>query len=363
MYIKILKAGSIIIMLFLIIYLGTLIDWVFKPLIVFVQTLFIPILLAGVLYYLFRPIVALLSRKMPRVLSILLLYLGLIGLLVGFISFIGPEIKRQFTNLISSMPFIISELQLILTELQENELIQRFGLAEVFNWEDQLEQVGVLLGRLVGDLVANTLGFIGTIFSTLLILIIVPFILFYLLKEGERLPNYILNFFNINNQQKVRPILTNMDKTLSNYIQGVLIVCSFIGVLYYLGFLIIGLDFALILAIFGMITNVIPYVGPWIGAIPAVIVALLHSPMMAIFVLIIVVVIQQIESNIVQPQVIGKKLSIHPVTVLILVLVAGRFIGIMGMVLVIPIYAIGKVVVTHLYRLWKVKEAEKSKPA
>ncbi|UOE95292.1 AI-2E family transporter [Alkalihalobacillus sp. LMS39] len=359
MYKKILQIGSIVLMLFLIIYLGTLIDWVFKPVIVFFQTLFLPILLAGILFYLFRPIVRLLNKKMSRTLAILLVYVGILGLGSGLISFIGPELQRQFSNLIVSMPVIIRDLQLLIASIQENEFIQRFGLGDFFNWEDRIEEIGVVVAGLVGEIISNTMGFIGTVFSTLLILIIVPFILFYLLKEGEKLPNYLLNFINEDKQDKVKPILTNMDETLSNYIQGVLIVCSFIGVLYYIGFSSIGLEFALILAMVGMVTNIIPYVGPWIGAVPSVIVGLLHSPMQALLVLIIVVVIQQIESIFVQPQIIGRKMSIHPVTVMALVLVAGRFIGIVGMVLVIPTYAIGKVIVTHLYRLWKVRKEEK----
>ncbi|MGO5014598.1 AI-2E family transporter [Niallia sp. Sow4_A1] len=100
-------------------------------------------------------------------------------------------------------------------------------------------------------------------------------------------------------------------------------------------------------------------VGPWIGAIPSVIVRLLHSPMQAIIVLVIVVIIQQMESLFVQPQIIGKRMSIHPVTVMVLVLVAGRFIGVIGMVLVIPIFAIVKVIVTHTNRLWRIRQEEK----
>lgn len=361
MYLNILKAGSIILMIFLIFYLGGLIDWVFRPLIVFVQTLFVPILLSGILYYLFRPAVHFLSKKAPRALAILILYVSLLGLGIGLISIIGPELQKQITNLINSIPNIITDLQLLLVSIQDIELVQRFGLEAFFNLEEQLEQFGAFVSVILGDLVANTIDFIGTIFSMLLLLIIVPFILFYLLKEGEKFPNYLLKFFSKEKQILVQPILTNMDKTISNYIQGVLIVCFFIGFLYYIGFVSIGIEYALILAIIGMITNVIPYVGPWIGAIPSVIVGLLHSPLQALLVLIIVVVIQQIESIFVQPQIIGKKMSIHPVTVLILVLVAGRFIGIVGMVLVIPTYAISKVFVTHLYRLWKLKKEEDEK--
>ncbi|MGY3715940.1 AI-2E family transporter [Sutcliffiella cohnii] len=358
MYYKIMQVGSVILLLFAIIYLGSLVDWIFRPVIVFGQTLFVPILLAGVLFYLLRPLVHILSKKMPRGIAILLVYIGLVGLGVGLFSFIGPELQRQFTNLINSMPVIVKELQVLLLTIQENDLIQRFGLEEAFDWKDRIEQIVVIASGLVGDLVSNTLSVIGTIFNTLLLFIIVPFILFYLLKEGERLPHFVLKFISKDSQQKVRPILTNMDETLSNYIQGVLIVCSFVGILYYVGFSIIGLEYALVLAIFGMVTNVIPYVGPWIGAIPSFIVALLHSPMQAILVLIIVVVIQQIESIFVQPQIIGKRMSIHPVTVMILVLVAGRFIGVVGMILVIPTYAVAKVIATHLYRLWKVRKEE-----
>ncbi|WP_062048779.1 AI-2E family transporter [Bacillus sp. JCM 19034] len=357
MYKKVLQIGSIIIMLFLIIYLGTLVDWIFKPLVVFVQTLFIPILFAGILYYLLRPLVRVLSHKLPRALAIVTIYIALIGVLVSLGSLIGPELQRQFSNFISSMPSIVKELQLLIAQTQENESVQRIGLGDLLNWQDQIEQLGAVLGGVIGELATNIMGFIGTVFNTLLLFIIIPFILFYLLKEGEKLPNYLLKFVSKEKQGEIKPILTNLDQTLSRYIQGVLLVCLFIGLLYYIGFVSIGLEFALILAIFGMVTNVIPYVGPWIGAIPSVIVALLHSPMQAVLVLIIVVVIQQIESIFVQPQVIGRTMSIHPVTVMILVLVAGRFIGIVGMVLAIPTYAVVKVIATHFYRLWKVRSS------
>ncbi|GAE29456.1 AI-2E family transporter [Halalkalibacter hemicellulosilyticus] len=360
MYIKTLKVGSIIIMLFVIIYLGTLIDWIFRPVVVFVQTLFFPILIAGILFYLLRPLVHLLSKKIPRVLSIMIIYVALLIVGIIFISIIGPEIQKQFTNFMNNIPVIFAELQLLIAEIQRNDWIERIGLTETFEIEGQIEQIGAIIGGILGDLVPRSVGFIGSIFSALLMLLIIPFLLFYLLKEGEKLPKYMVRFFNKEKQDEVRKILTNMDKTLSSYIQGVLIVCSFIGVLYYIGFTSIGLEYALILAMIGMLTNVIPYVGPWIGAVPSFIVGLLHSPMMALLVLIIVVVIQQIESIFVQPQIIGKKMSIHPVTVLILVLVAGRFIGVLGMILVIPTYAVCKVIVTHLYGLWKVKAEERA---
>ncbi len=358
MYHKFLKTSSIIIIIFFIIYLGTLIDWIFIPFLVFIQTLFVPIILSGVLFYIFRPIVRLLSRKVPKALSIFLLYIGFAFSLAAIVSLIAPELQSQFHSLVNSMPIIISEIQLMLIQFQQNELIQRFDLTDLFHWEEQINQIGAIVNNIFREIVANTLGFIGTVFNVLILFFVVPFILYYLLKEGEKFPNNILRLVQKEKQEEVRLIIRDMDTMLSYYIQGILIVCSFIGILCYIAFTIIGLDYALVLAIFAMITNVIPYVGPWIGAVPAVIVGMLHSPLMALMVIVIFFIIQQIESIFVQPQVMGKKLSMHPVTVLILVLVAGRFAGIIGMILAIPTYAVGKVIVTHSYRLWKVRQQE-----
>lgn len=358
MYIKFMKFASVIIVLFLIIYLGTLVDWIFIPAFVFFQTLFVPIILALVLFYLFRPVVRLLSKKIPRVAAIIILYTGFTAILIGIISLIVPELQNQLQSLINSMPMIFKELQLVLIELQQHELIQKYELTDLLDWEDEVVQVGVIVNNFVRDFISNILGFAGALINVLILFFIVPFILFYLLKEGEKFPKNIIHFINENKQTDVRLIIRDLDTTLSQYIKGVLIVCSFIGVLCYIAYTIIGLDYALILALIAMLTNVIPYVGPWIGTAPAVIVGFIHSPFMALLVIIIVVIIQQIESIFIQPQVMGKQLSMHPVTVLILVLVAGRFAGLVGMLLAVPMYAVGKVVVTHSYRLWKLKLEE-----
>ncbi|GAE26764.1 membrane protein YrrI [Halalkalibacter wakoensis JCM 9140] len=349
------------IVLLTIIFLASLINWIFIPLIVFFQTLFFPIILAVVLFYLTRPCVRWLSKRMPKTLSILVLYLGIVTLFVVLLTLIVPELQRQFQSLINSMPLIVAEIQLMLIQLQQHELVERFDLAELFQFEEQVEQVGLIINNVLREIVPNTIGFVGAVFNVIIALFVIPFILFYLLKEGEeKFPRSILRFIPKDRQEEARHIIRDLDTTLSNYIQGVLIVCLFIGILCYTAFSIIGLDYALILALFAMVTNVIPYLGPWIGAVPAVIVGIIHSPFMMLLVIVIVIIIQQIESIFVQPQVMGRKLSMHPVTVLFLVLVAGRFAGILGMILAIPLYALGKVFVTHSYRLWKVRQGEES---
>lgn len=363
MYNQFMKTGAAVVLVFLAIYLGSLVNWIFTPLEVLLKTLFVPIIITGVLFYIFRPIIHWLSRRMPRSSAILLLYFVVGALMIGAISGIVPELQKQFHSLIDNLPAIFASLQSLLLELQQHELVQRFDLEELFQWEEEVNQIGAVVNGLVRELVSNTGGFVGAVFNVVILAFVVPFMLFYLLKEGEKLPKSILRFVKEEKQDEVRAVMLEMDVTLGHYIKGLLIVCSFVGGLCYVAFIALGLEYALMLALFAMVTNVIPYVGPWIGTIPAVIVGFLHSPLKAALVLLLVFIIQQVESYFVQPQVMGKKLSMHPVTVLILVLVAGRFAGIVGMLLAVPSYAVGKVIVTHLYRLWQVRVREESASA
>ncbi len=352
---KIFKIGHAILLLFLIIYVGSLINWVFNPLIVIFQTLFIPMIIAGFLFFLLRPLVKLLNKKLSRGASILLLYFILFCILIGVLLIIVPILQKQFISLSNNMPFIIAEIQKGIINIQQGELLQRFQAEAIIDVEGIFLQLGDLLNQVSRSLASNIASFIGVMANAVLILVIVPFILFYILKDGEKFGQYIINLFNEKHRKDVQEIFRDIDKTLSSYIQGQGIVCLCVGILCYITFLIVGLDYALLLAVIAGITNIIPYVGPWIGTIPAVIVALFHSPFMALIVTLLVVVIQQIESSFIAPQVIGKKLKIHPITVMLLVLIAGRLIGLIGMILAVPTYGTSRVLFTHGLRIWRLK--------
>ncbi len=324
---------------------------------VFFQTLFIPFLIAGVLFYLLRPIVTFLHKqKIPKGLAIVFIYLGLIGIATGFVFLIGPILQRQLMNLVDNMPRLVNDLGAILIQIQDNEWIARYQETENFSIEGIIDNVTSYIMASIDFLSTNIAKLIGSVINFVLVFIIVPFMLFYLLKDGEKAPNQVLRFFPEKQQVEGRRILKDMDEALGSYIQGQIIVSFCVGVLMYIAFLIIGIEYSLILALVAMFTNVIPFVGPWIGTIPAVIVALIHSPIMVLWVLLAIVIVQQIESNLIAPQVMGKKLSIHPLTIIILILVGGRFAGFFGLLLAVPTYAASKVIVSHTYRLLKLRK-------
>ncbi|MGX9708772.1 MULTISPECIES: AI-2E family transporter [Laceyella] len=352
---KLFRLGYGMIMVLLIILLANKVKFIFQPLVILVQTLFFPFLVSGVLFYLFRPVVRFLEKRgIPRGLGILLIYVVVLGLLVlvGFL--IGPLLKEQFNRLLANFPQMIDSVQTQLINWSHHPWV-----ASYIDWNQVATAASNYLRSSISTIGTNIANFFSVITNIILVFVTVPFILYYMLKEGERFPSYLLRLLPEKERQQGLRILGDMDFALSSYIKGQVLVSLLVGVLVYIGYLIIGLDYSLILALVTMFTNVIPLVGPFIGTIPAVIVALIDSPMMVVWVLVVAFVAQQLEGNLVSPYVMGKSLDVHPLTIILLLLVAGSLGGFLGLLLAVPTYAVLKVVVSHLYRLVRLRAMSK----
>lgn len=150
-----------------------------------------------------------------------------------------------------------------------------------------------------------------------------------------------------------------MNNTLSSYIAGQVIECLFVGVFTSIGYLIIHEPLALVLGIVAGLCNIIPYVGPYIGIAPALFVSLTMAPDKLIWVIVVVLIVQQIDGNIIYPNIIGKTLKIHPLTIIVLLLAAGHIAGIAGMILCIPFYAVLKTVVEYMFDIYRIEHPVK----
>ncbi|GAK06142.1 LOW QUALITY PROTEIN: membrane protein YrrI [Geomicrobium sp. JCM 19037] len=355
---KYFRIGYAVALILLIIYLSTLVDFIFTPLVILVQTIFAPIALSGVLFYLFRPVVKLLAKKCRRCLAIAIIYLAFIGLLTLAVILVGPEIQRQFNSLVDMLPRFINQAQNFYNDFMQSDLMQRFYENNSFNLEEIIQNVGNYLTNELSDIGSNVVGFIGAITNAVIVIGLVPFILFYMLKEGEKAPQFLLRFLPSKQRTEGKRVLSDMDGALANFIQGQIIVSFCVGVLVYIAYVIIGVEYSLILAIIAMLTNLIPFIGPWIGTAPGVIVALFDGWFTALLVVGAVVLIQQFESLFISPQVMGRKLALHPITVIFILLIAANFAGLIGMLLAVPTYAVLKVIVSHTYRLVRLRYKE-----
>lgn len=357
---KAFRYGYGLLLIFLIIFIAMKIDFIFQPVFLLVQTLFFPFLFAGVLYYLFRPLVNYLQLKnIPRPLSILLIYL-LFGLLIALlISLGGPILKEQMKSFVDSTPQLIETIPDKLTELQQSKWINELQENDSVDLDKASEAIKKSVSSSLSTIGTDLMNIIGVVASIVTVFMTVPFILYYMLKEGEKAPLYILRLLPAKQQKNGRKILADLDEALSSYIHGQILVSFCIGVMLFIGYVIIDLDYSLLIAIFAMFTNVIPFIGPIIAITPAMVIACIDSPIMVVKVLIVMIVVQQIEGHIISPQVMGKKLEIHPLTIISLLLAAGRIGGVLGLIIAVPVYAVIKVIAHHTYRLWKLRK-EKS---
>lgn len=337
------------------------IEFVFQPIGTFFTTLFAPILIAGFLYYLLNPLVNLLMKMgVKRIVAIALIFILLIGMIVLIFMSVIPNLVEQLVSLAKNIPGFISNMQTWLQEAADNAT--RFPLFKELDVDKYISNLDVSAGSIIQQSltgVTNGLGsVIGKITTVVLLLITVPFILFYMLKDGEKLVLNIERLFPEKQRANIKGLLQQLNKTLSDYISGQAIECLFVGTFTFLGYLLIGVDYAFLFGVIAGLTNLIPYLGPYLGLAPALIYTFFDSPTRALLCILIVLVVQQIDGNVIYPNVIGKSLNIHPLTIILILLVAGNLSGILGVFLGVPVYAILRTLVIFLVKIFKQSKQE-----
>ncbi|WP_110926165.1 AI-2E family transporter [Bacillus massiliglaciei] len=345
----------------ILIYVCTKISFLFEPIVVFVSTLFFPIIIAGFLFYLFNPVVRFLVKyRVPKTIAILLIYIVFIGVISLLVSTVGPSLSKQVTDLIENIPTYFGQARDFFDRLVESgwfKWTMEQDYVSIEKVEDTLQSYLTAMPNNVTNSLSTVIGMVTNI---TLVIVTVPFVLFYMLKDGDKLKNAILRFVPAPYRTSSYTMLKETNETLATYIQGQILVCLFVGVGTFIGYLIIDLPYAIVFALIGGITNIIPYVGPFIGVAPAFIVALIHSPTQALLVVVVVTVIQQLDGNLISPLVIGKKLNTHPLTIIILLLVAGNIAGILGMILAIPTYSVAKTIILNIVKFIRIRKENNS---
>lgn len=347
-----------------VIYMFDKVSFIFYPIQVLFEVVILPVILALILYYLLRPLLRILEKwKIPRIWGILILFLVFIAAITLVILLVYPFLRDQFTNLVQEFPVYFMALVHSSTDfLNSSRLIEYFDKMD-FNYDQVvneltgniIETVRNTASNLAEGIATGVTGFVSTLTGIVLALVTVPFILFYLLKDGQKLPQFLLKVFPPRMRDGLKEVFHDADKQISSYIQGQILVSICIGIMMTIGFLIIGMDYALLLGFLAMITSVVPYLGPVIAITPALIIALVSSPIMVVKLIIVWTIVQLVEGKFISPQIMGKSLAVHPITIIFVLLTSGSLFGVAGVILGIPGYAILKVFVTHLFKLYKAR--------
>lgn len=330
------------------------IEYVFSPIRDFLSIIGLPVILAGVLYYLVNPLVDWMERKkIPRLLGITWIFIVIGALIVWGITTLIPIIQEQTISIIGNWPIywdnIVSQIDSwlrsdVLSEFQTR--LSDFNTNIMSNVSDQAD-------GFVGTTFASIGSVVGALTNVIIAIITMPFILFYLLKDGKNLPYHVMKIVPSKMRVSMYQLLSEINMQISQYIRGQLMVAFFVGLMFWIGFAVIGLEYAVTLGVLAGFLNLIPYLGSFLATVPAIVIALVDSPSMLIKVLIVFAIEQMIEGRVIQPQILGNNLEVHPLTIIIVLLSAGKIFGVPGVILGIPGYAVLKVIVVHFFRWYK----------
>ena len=340
----------VVLLVLLILFMFTKVSYLFEPIWQFLAIVGLPIILAGILYYLMNPAVDYLERKgIKRIYSIFGLFILVIGLIVWGVVVIVPKIQEQSMSFVENLPGYLD-----IIENKVNEILSDPIFSQV---QDQLEASNEKLIASMTDIIQNlsrstiqNIGrFFGDVATVVLAVITMPFILFYLLKDGRQLAPYFVKFLPTKMRKPSLTVLKEMNDQVSSYIRGQLTVAFAVAIMFMVGFSLIGLDYAITLGIAAGFLNLIPYLGSFLAMVPAVFLGIVGGPVLLVKVLVVFVIEQTIEGRLISPLVLGNELSIHPVTILLVLLTSGKLFGLVGVILGIPVYAAAKVIITHIF--------------
>lgn len=331
----------ILIALLLLVELGFILKYIF----IFIKNIFLPFFIALIISYLLNPLVTMLNgnNRIPRSLAVLLIYIVFFGSITIISINAMPILVLEIKDLSEYIPSMIERFNSWLSDIRHNP---SHPLPD--NFQNSIDSTIENLETKITESFSNITEWISNTINVVITIVLVPFLAFYMLKDYEILEKTVITFVPKKNRKKIIRVARDIDDALGNYIRGQLIVCAIIGVLAYIGYLIVKLPYALVLALIVALTNIIPYVGPIIGATPALLVSLSISWRMAVSVFIVNILIQLIEGNVVSPQIVGRKLNMHPLFIIIALLIGGKIAGILGLILAVPIFAILRVIFQHV---------------
>ena len=333
----------IVILLGIAIYLYTEISYIFTPINAIVSSIITPIIVAYVFYYMLNPLVNFFEKKMSRfIASLLAIFVGIITVLIVIIGVV-PIIVEQTQNLITALPRYVEVVKGYLETYSDNAYVQ-----VVVEYVNNNLNVSKISEKLVSIATSVAQGVVSSISSTASVLVTMPFVLFFLLKDASHFNKFVISLLPKKLKQPVAETIDEIDGKVGSYIQGQMLVSLCIGVMLFIGYNIIGLHYAFSLATIAAFLSIVPYLGPVIAITPAMLVAASTSWIMVLKMLVVWGIVQFLEGNIISPNIMGRSMNMHPLTVIFVILIGVNIAGVVGAIIGIPVYSILKVLVGKL---------------
>ena len=317
------------------------------------RVIFPPLILAGAIVFLLNPIVtALQHRGVPRAAGAGLSYLGVLAVIFAAGLGLFPIAAAQVDELEDEMPAIQARVERWVDDRAE-ESVGTFYEFSRSDLEESISNEGATIDEQLRSL--RRIG--GEVVHVLLILVLAPIIAFYLLVDVPHLRKVADSLVPETARDEVTVVAHRLNRAIGGFFRGQLVVAAIVGVLCSIGLGIIGLKFWFLIGMIAGLFNVIPLVGPWVGGVPGVTIALTTgSPLQALLVVIVMVGVQQIDNHFITPQVMQRTVHLHPAVVILALVAGGSMAGFSGLLLAVPVAAVIKILLSHVWRTYVLGE-------
>jgi predicted PurR-regulated permease PerM len=329
------------------------------------KVVLLPLIVSGLLAFLLRPLVEKVESLIPwrsrwpdltRISSILLIYAITLGVIAGVLILIIPPVYQETIKFIESVPSLYSDIEA--TVEQWNQwLIGRIPEDIRQRAQDALARAGDTLMVETQGVLAGTVRAVPGIFTIIIGLIAIPILLFYLMKDREALAEGMYAPLPSAVRPHLRNIIDIISEVIGSYVRAQLALAFVVGFMAFVGLSILGIEFAVLLGFVAGITELIPIVGPWLGAIAGILVTLATAPEKVFWVIPLYVGIQVLENVFLVPRVQGNALNIHPLWMIVIILVGAQIAGLWGVILGPPLVAASKGVVSYFSDQWRHPES------
>ncbi|SDK52212.1 AI-2E family transporter [Sediminibacillus albus] len=302
-----------------------------------------PFLIAALIAYLLHPLIEKLHKfNLPRWLVIIGIYFLFFGGAGYLLYKTFPVFIHQLKDLNENLPSFMEQYREAIYGLYE----QTAYLPETVH--DRMDLLLYRIEEFIGSLLTGIVQQAGRIMDIVILAAVIPVLVFYMLKDFDLIKKTLSKLTPERYRDGSRQLCREIDKSLGNYIRGQLLVCLFVSLTTYTCLWFIDMKYPLLLAIIMGLTNIIPYFGPILGAIPAIVIAFTISTKMVFYVILAVFVVQIVEGNLLSPFIVGKSINIHPILIIFALLAGGEIGGILGMILAVPVITIGKVIIYQI---------------
>ncbi|MDR7870047.1 MAG: AI-2E family transporter [Tissierellaceae bacterium] len=316
----------------------------------FLSDILITVIASVIIAYALNPIIDKLERKkISRFHGVIIVYLSIVAIIIILALTVIPSSGKEIRRLVSNLPIYFDQLSQIIDSFYTKYYSTLGGLPPVFQGIENIVMDNIVkLETLIGDYLTIFVGGIISVASKVVSIVLTPILVLYFLVDKDYFKNVIKKLLPKKQREDILYLSTIIDTSLKQFIKGRLLMSLYAGVVTTIMLLILDVEFPFVIGFITGLADIVPYIGPFLGYLPAVFFASISSPIKAIWVSVLWVLIQWSENNLVAPKVIGENMGMHPMIILLSIIIGGGVFGVFGMILSVPVVAIFRIVIKYM---------------